>query len=85
MRTLFESNLVWLSTALIGSGGTSYSRRTTRSRPAATWSRTVDEIAGQLEALRRAGIQYVLLNIGGMSRDSLRTFAREIMPAFAVA
>lgn len=46
---------------------------------------TVDEIAGQLEALRRAGIQYVLLNIGGMSRDSPRTFAREIMPAFAVA
>jgi alkanesulfonate monooxygenase SsuD/methylene tetrahydromethanopterin reductase-like flavin-dependent oxidoreductase (luciferase family) len=42
-----------------------------------------DEIAGKLEALRRAGIEYVLLNIGGLSRDSLRTFAREIMPAFA--
>jgi hypothetical protein len=28
-------------------------------------------------------MQFVLLNIGGMSRDSLRTFAREIMPAFA--
>ncbi|HLY89340.1 MAG TPA: LLM class flavin-dependent oxidoreductase [Acetobacteraceae bacterium] len=46
---------------------------------------TVDEITGQLEGLRRAGIQYLLLNIGGMSRDSLRTFAREIMPVFAVA
>ena len=46
---------------------------------------TVDEIAEQLEELRRAGIQYLLLNIGGMSRDSLRSFAREIMPGFAVA
>jgi hypothetical protein len=43
----------------------------------------VDQVTEQLEALRRAGIQYVLLNIGGTSRDSLRTFAREIMPAFA--
>jgi len=45
---------------------------------------TVDEIAGQLETLRSGGIQYLLLNIGGMSRDSLRTFVRQIMPAFAV-
>jgi alkanesulfonate monooxygenase SsuD/methylene tetrahydromethanopterin reductase-like flavin-dependent oxidoreductase (luciferase family) len=41
------------------------------------------EIAEKLDALRRAGIRYVLLNIGGLSRDSLRAFAREIMPAFA--
>jgi alkanesulfonate monooxygenase SsuD/methylene tetrahydromethanopterin reductase-like flavin-dependent oxidoreductase (luciferase family) len=42
-----------------------------------------DEIADQLDTLRRAGIRYVLLNIGGLSRDSLRAFAHEIMPAFA--
>jgi alkanesulfonate monooxygenase SsuD/methylene tetrahydromethanopterin reductase-like flavin-dependent oxidoreductase (luciferase family) len=43
---------------------------------------TSDEIASKLDALHRAGIRYVLLNIGGLSRDSLRAFAREIMPAF---
>jgi alkanesulfonate monooxygenase SsuD/methylene tetrahydromethanopterin reductase-like flavin-dependent oxidoreductase (luciferase family) len=41
-----------------------------------------DEIANKLDALRRGGIRYVLLNIGDLSRDSLRAFAREIMPAF---
>jgi alkanesulfonate monooxygenase SsuD/methylene tetrahydromethanopterin reductase-like flavin-dependent oxidoreductase (luciferase family) len=44
---------------------------------------TPDEIAAKLDALHRAGIRYVLLNIGGLSRDSLRIFAREIMPPFA--
>jgi alkanesulfonate monooxygenase SsuD/methylene tetrahydromethanopterin reductase-like flavin-dependent oxidoreductase (luciferase family) len=44
---------------------------------------TPDQVAGKLDMLRRAGIRYVLLNIGGSSRDSLRAFAREIMPAFA--
>jgi alkanesulfonate monooxygenase SsuD/methylene tetrahydromethanopterin reductase-like flavin-dependent oxidoreductase (luciferase family) len=44
---------------------------------------TPDEIADKLDALRRAGISYMLLNIGGRSRDTLRAFAREIMPAFA--
>jgi alkanesulfonate monooxygenase SsuD/methylene tetrahydromethanopterin reductase-like flavin-dependent oxidoreductase (luciferase family) len=44
---------------------------------------TPEEIADKLAALRRAGIAYVLLNIGGLSHDSLRAFAREIMPAFA--
>jgi alkanesulfonate monooxygenase SsuD/methylene tetrahydromethanopterin reductase-like flavin-dependent oxidoreductase (luciferase family) len=44
---------------------------------------TPDEIVAKLGALQRAGIRYVLLNIGGLSRDSLRAFAREIMPAFA--
>ena len=42
-----------------------------------------DEIVKKLEALRAAGVQYVLANIGGGSRESLRRFAREIMPAFA--
>jgi alkanesulfonate monooxygenase SsuD/methylene tetrahydromethanopterin reductase-like flavin-dependent oxidoreductase (luciferase family) len=43
---------------------------------------TPDEIMGKLEALRRAGIEYVILSCGG-SRESLRRFAHEIMPAFS--
>jgi alkanesulfonate monooxygenase SsuD/methylene tetrahydromethanopterin reductase-like flavin-dependent oxidoreductase (luciferase family) len=43
---------------------------------------TPDEIADRLERLRRAGVEYVIMNCGG-SRESLRRFAREIMPAFA--
>jgi alkanesulfonate monooxygenase SsuD/methylene tetrahydromethanopterin reductase-like flavin-dependent oxidoreductase (luciferase family) len=49
-----------------------------------------DEIAQQLEALRDAGVRYVLLNGGGSGggargRESLRRFARDIMPRFAEA
>jgi alkanesulfonate monooxygenase SsuD/methylene tetrahydromethanopterin reductase-like flavin-dependent oxidoreductase (luciferase family) len=44
---------------------------------------TPDEIADGLEALRHAGIRYVLLHIGESRRDSLRRFARDIMPMFA--
>jgi hypothetical protein len=36
----------------------------------------------KLEALRRVGVEYVIMNCGG-SRESLRRFAREIMPAFS--
>jgi alkanesulfonate monooxygenase SsuD/methylene tetrahydromethanopterin reductase-like flavin-dependent oxidoreductase (luciferase family) len=48
------------------------------------------EIAYRLEALRNAGVGYVLINGGGSGggirgRESLRRFAREIMPAFASA
>jgi alkanesulfonate monooxygenase SsuD/methylene tetrahydromethanopterin reductase-like flavin-dependent oxidoreductase (luciferase family) len=47
-----------------------------------------DEIAHQLEALQQAGVGYVLLNGGGSGggargRDSLRRFARDVMPHFA--
>jgi alkanesulfonate monooxygenase SsuD/methylene tetrahydromethanopterin reductase-like flavin-dependent oxidoreductase (luciferase family) len=42
-----------------------------------------DEIMHKLEPLRAAGVTYILANIGGDSRDSLRRFAREIAPAFA--
>jgi alkanesulfonate monooxygenase SsuD/methylene tetrahydromethanopterin reductase-like flavin-dependent oxidoreductase (luciferase family) len=47
-----------------------------------------DEIARSLEALRAAGAGYLLLNGGGSGggergRQSLRRFAREVMPAFA--
>jgi alkanesulfonate monooxygenase SsuD/methylene tetrahydromethanopterin reductase-like flavin-dependent oxidoreductase (luciferase family) len=41
-----------------------------------------DEIMSKLEVLRRAGVDYVIMSCGG-SRESLRRFAREIMPAFS--
>ncbi len=44
---------------------------------------TPDEIAVKLERLKKLGIEYLLLNGGGPSRDNLRRFARELMPAFA--
>ena len=44
---------------------------------------TPDEIAQKLENLGRLGVGYVLLNGGGPAHDSLRRFAREVMPAFA--
>ena len=47
-----------------------------------------DEVAKRLEALRDAGVGYVLINGGGSGggsrgRESLRRFAREVMPFFA--
>ena len=49
-----------------------------------------DEIARKLEALRDAGAGYLLINGGGSGggergRQSLRRFAKEVMPAFAAA
>jgi hypothetical protein len=44
--------------------------------------RRSNEIMGKLEALRRAGVEYVIMSYGG-SRESLRRFAHEIMPAFS--
>ncbi|MBM3342796.1 MAG: LLM class flavin-dependent oxidoreductase [Betaproteobacteria bacterium] len=44
-----------------------------------------DEIARKLEALRAAGVHYVLASMGGGARDTLRRFAKEIAPAFAAA
>jgi alkanesulfonate monooxygenase SsuD/methylene tetrahydromethanopterin reductase-like flavin-dependent oxidoreductase (luciferase family) len=41
-----------------------------------------DQIARKLEDLRAGGVEYVLINFGG-SRENIRRFAREIMPAFA--
>jgi alkanesulfonate monooxygenase SsuD/methylene tetrahydromethanopterin reductase-like flavin-dependent oxidoreductase (luciferase family) len=43
---------------------------------------TPDEIARMIEALRDAGVTYVLLTIAG-GVDQLRRFAQEVMPAFA--
>jgi alkanesulfonate monooxygenase SsuD/methylene tetrahydromethanopterin reductase-like flavin-dependent oxidoreductase (luciferase family) len=44
---------------------------------------TPDEVGEKVEALRAAGADYVLANFSGSSRESLRRFAREVMPAFA--
>jgi alkanesulfonate monooxygenase SsuD/methylene tetrahydromethanopterin reductase-like flavin-dependent oxidoreductase (luciferase family) len=42
-----------------------------------------EEIAAKLATLRAAGIEHVLLNGPAGSRENLRAFAREVMPAFA--
>src|SRR6266550_2271902 len=42
---------------------------------------TPDEIARKLAALRAGGVEYVMINFGG-SRENIRRFARDIMPAF---
>jgi alkanesulfonate monooxygenase SsuD/methylene tetrahydromethanopterin reductase-like flavin-dependent oxidoreductase (luciferase family) len=49
-----------------------------------------DEIVQRLEALRDVGVGYVLINGGGSGggargRESLRRFARDVMPLFAEA
>jgi alkanesulfonate monooxygenase SsuD/methylene tetrahydromethanopterin reductase-like flavin-dependent oxidoreductase (luciferase family) len=51
---------------------------------------SADDIVPRLEALRDAGVGYVLLNGGGSGggvrgRESLRRFAHDIMPLFAAA
>jgi alkanesulfonate monooxygenase SsuD/methylene tetrahydromethanopterin reductase-like flavin-dependent oxidoreductase (luciferase family) len=51
---------------------------------------TPDEISRRLEKLREAGVGYVLINGGGSGggargRESLRRFAREVIPLFAEA
>ena len=43
---------------------------------------TPDQIMRKLDALRQGGVEYVIINFGG-SRENIRRFAREIMPAFA--
>jgi alkanesulfonate monooxygenase SsuD/methylene tetrahydromethanopterin reductase-like flavin-dependent oxidoreductase (luciferase family) len=43
---------------------------------------TPDEICRKIERLQAAGIEYLLLNGGGTSRQNLRRFAREVMPQF---
>ena len=40
------------------------------------------ELAAKLEKLRAVGVEYVLLS-GAGSRDNLRRFARDLMPAFS--
>jgi alkanesulfonate monooxygenase SsuD/methylene tetrahydromethanopterin reductase-like flavin-dependent oxidoreductase (luciferase family) len=43
---------------------------------------TPDEIMRKLERLQKGGVDYVIINFGG-SREQIRRFARDIMPAFA--
>ena len=43
---------------------------------------TPSQIAAELEALRAAGVQHILLHSGESTRQSLRRFSTEIMPAF---
>ena len=43
---------------------------------------TQDQIGEKLEALRKGGAEYVIVNFGG-SLKNIRRFAREIMPHFA--
>jgi alkanesulfonate monooxygenase SsuD/methylene tetrahydromethanopterin reductase-like flavin-dependent oxidoreductase (luciferase family) len=45
---------------------------------------TPDVVAAKVQALRDAGVEYLLLNSAGGIR-SLRRFAREVMPAFSQA
>lgn len=42
-----------------------------------------DEICEKLDRMRKGGIDYVLLTPAGGGTESLRRFAKEIMPAFA--
>lgn len=44
-----------------------------------------DEIIRRVQDLQAAGVEYVLLLDVGGSREALRTFAREVMPAFPEA
>ena len=42
-----------------------------------------DEICRKIERLQAQGVEYLLLNGGGTSRENLRRFAKEVMPHFA--
>jgi alkanesulfonate monooxygenase SsuD/methylene tetrahydromethanopterin reductase-like flavin-dependent oxidoreductase (luciferase family) len=44
---------------------------------------TPEAIAEKLSKLRAAGVEHVLLNGPAGSRENLRAFAREVMPAFS--
>jgi len=41
-----------------------------------------DQICRKVERLRDAGVEYLLLNGGGTSRENLHRFAKEVMPHF---
>src|SRR5580693_5818789 len=48
----------------------------------ATLFGTPDEIIRKVQRLRDQGVEYILLNGGGTSRENLQRFAREVMPHF---
>jgi alkanesulfonate monooxygenase SsuD/methylene tetrahydromethanopterin reductase-like flavin-dependent oxidoreductase (luciferase family) len=43
---------------------------------------TPEEICRKIEQLQAQGVEYILLNGGGTSRQNLQRFAREVMPHF---
>jgi alkanesulfonate monooxygenase SsuD/methylene tetrahydromethanopterin reductase-like flavin-dependent oxidoreductase (luciferase family) len=43
---------------------------------------TPDEICRKIEQLQAQGVEYILLNGGGTSRQNLQRFAKEVMPHF---
>ena len=43
---------------------------------------SIDAVTQQVEALQAVGVRYLLANIGGGSLETLRRFAREIVPRF---
>ena len=44
---------------------------------------TAEEICDKLAALHAAGAEYLIVNVVGLSRTTLRRFAEEIAPGFA--
>jgi alkanesulfonate monooxygenase SsuD/methylene tetrahydromethanopterin reductase-like flavin-dependent oxidoreductase (luciferase family) len=44
---------------------------------------TPDEISEKLSRLQAAGVEHILLNGPSGSRENLRAFARDVMPAFS--
>jgi alkanesulfonate monooxygenase SsuD/methylene tetrahydromethanopterin reductase-like flavin-dependent oxidoreductase (luciferase family) len=46
---------------------------------------TPDELCAKIEALRRAGAQYLLMTAVSGGQEQLRRFARDIMPTFEPA
>ena len=48
----------------------------------ATLFGTPDEICRKVERLQASGVEYLLLNGGGTSRENLRRFAKDVMPHF---
>ena len=56
---------------------------TREANEAATLFGTPDEIAAKLERLRAMGVRYLLLNGGATTRDNIRRFAADVMPAFS--
>ncbi len=56
---------------------------TREANEASTLFGTPDEISAKLERLRAMGVRYLLLNGGATTRENIRRFARDVMPAFA--
>jgi len=83
-RLMAQERLAALSNDALGQNASSimaYSDVREASAESALYG-TPDEICAKLEKLQAMGVDYVLLNAGGTSRENLRRFAKEIMPVF---